>query len=189
MPSVYLISDTHFSHNNICRFTRPDGSPLRPWDDANEMDEALIENWNSTVKPGDKVYHLGDVAIPRRGIKILEKLNGDKVLIKGNHDIYKLNDYLPYFRDIRSCHVMNGCFLSHVPIHTESLGRFGCNIHGHTHSRRVMKTLDSGETVIDPLYYNVCVECTNYRPILFEEVLKNIKQQEGSSGFRDHVWD
>ncbi|MGA1873758.1 MAG: hypothetical protein ACMUHY_08805, partial [Thermoplasmatota archaeon] len=45
----------------------------------------------------------------------------DKVLIKGNHDIFKLTDYTKYFRDIRGYHVMNGLILSHIPISKDSL--------------------------------------------------------------------
>ena len=43
MPAVFLVSDTHFGHAGVCRFTRNDGcTPLRPWDDAAEMDEAMV---------------------------------------------------------------------------------------------------------------------------------------------------
>ena len=140
MPSVFLVSDTHFGHSGVCRFMRNDGvTKLRPWDDPNEMDEAMVKLWNQKVKPGDKVYHLGDVVINRKALAIMHRLNGDKVLIKGNHDIFKLEDYTKYFRDIRGYHVMNGMIFSHVPVHPESLARFGCNVHGHLHANRVMK--------------------------------------------------
>lgn len=165
MPSVWLVSDTHFSHLGVCRFLRADGTKLRPWDDPDEMDEEMVQLWNETVKPNDKVYHLGDVAINRRGLKVLRRLNGDKVLIKGNHDIFKLKDYTEYFRDIRAYHVMDRFILSHIPIHPQQQGRFKGNIHGHLHSNFV---LDS-EGFPDPFYLNVCVEQTGYKPILFEE--------------------
>jgi len=84
------------------------------------MDEDMIEKWNNVVGPKDKVYHLGDVVINRKAIPTLARLNGDKVLIKGNHDIFKLSDYTPYFRDIRGYHVMNNYILSHVPVHPDS---------------------------------------------------------------------
>ena len=166
MPSVWLISDPHFSHEGVCRFLRNDGSKLRPWDNAQEMDEALVENWNETVKPKDKVYVLGDVAINRRGLQVLFRLNGDKVLIKGNHDIFKLSDYLPHFRDIRAYHVMDKLLLSHIPIHPQQQGRFRGNIHGHLHANLVIDKWGNP----DPFYTNVCVEQIGYKPILFEEV-------------------
>ena len=67
-----------------------DGTKMRPWDTAEEGDAAMVERWNSVVGDNDKVIHLGDVAIPRRGLKVLEQLKGRKVLIRGNHDIFKL---------------------------------------------------------------------------------------------------
>src|SRR5690606_4937366 len=122
MPSVYLVSDTHFGHAGVCRFTKADGSKLRPWDDPKLMDEDMVQLWNQTVKPEDKVYHLGDVVINRRALQIMHRLNGDKVLIKGNHDIFKLVDYTKYFRDIRAYHIMDNLILSHIPIHPQQQG-------------------------------------------------------------------
>ena len=172
MPSVFLVSDTHFGHAGVCRFLRDDGTKLRPWDDPEKMDEDMIKLWNDTVRPNDKVYHLGDVVMHRKSLSIMHRLNGDKVLIKGNHDIFKLGDYIPYFRDIRAYHVMNNMILSHIPIHPESKGRFNANIHGHLHANRVKK-----DDKIDPWYFNVSVEQIDYKPILFEEVLERIKKQ------------
>ena len=195
MPSVFLVSDTHFGHAGVCRFTRNDGcTPLRPWDDPAEMDEAMVRAWNERVRPNDKVYHLGDVVINRRALPILDRLNGDKVLIRGNHDIFRDDEYRKYFRELRAYHVMNGLILSHIPIHPESLGRFGCSIHGHLHANRVMKPAgvdpNTGEILygneIDPRYYNVSVEqLPDFAPMLFEDVLKKIKEQGGQVGFRN----
>lgn len=180
MPSVFLVSDTHFGHAGVCRFTCDDGvTKIRPWTDPNEMDEEMVKRWNETVKPTDKVYHLGDVVINRKALALMHRLNGDKVLIKGNHDIFKLEDYTRHFRDIRGYHVMNKMILSHVPVHPESQGRFTANIHGHLHQRRVMKDNGYGGRVIDPFYFNVSVEQIDFRPILFEEVLERIKEQQG----------
>jgi calcineurin-like phosphoesterase family protein len=194
MPSVFLVSDTHFGHTGVCRFTRNDGvTKLRPWDSAEEMDEAMVKAWNERVKPTDKVYHLGDVVIARKSLKIMERLNGDKVLIRGNHDIYKDEDYSKYFRSIRAYHVMNGMILSHIPLHSDSMGRFGTNIHGHTHANRVKKArgvdVRTGEVLYsdknDVRYHCVCVEQTpDFAPILFEDVIKNIEAEGGSIGFK-----
>ncbi len=185
MPSVFLVSDTHFGHAGVCRFLREDGTKLRPWDSPEEMDEHMVKVWNETVKPTDKVYHLGDVVINRKALSILHRLNGDKVLIRGNHDIFRDEEYRNFFRELRAYHVMNGMILSHIPIHTESLARFGVNIHGHLHSNRVMKDNGYGGRVIDPRYHCVCVEQTDFRPILFEDVLKKIKEEGGQIGFRN----
>jgi len=196
MPSVFLVSDTHFGHAGVCRFTRNDGvTKLRPWTDPNEMDEAMVKAWNERVKPTDKIYHLGDVVINRRALSIMSRLNGDKVLIRGNHDIFKDEDYRAHFRELRAYHVMNGLILSHIPVHEASLGRFGKNIHGHLHANQVMKArgVDArsgkvlySETEIDPRYVCVCVEqLPDFAPILFEDLLKNIKQRDIDLGFKD----
>lgn len=184
MPAVFLVSDTHFGHLGVCKFMGPDGvTKLRPWDSPEEMDEDMVKRWNETVRPNDKVYHLGDVVINRKALKTLSRLNGDKVLIKGNHDIFRLEDYTPYFRDIRAYHVMNGCILSHIPVHESNLGRFGTNIHGHLHAHRVMK-MDYGREIVDPRYHCVCVEQTDFRPILLEDVFKRIVSEGGSVGMK-----
>ena len=193
MPAVFLTSDTHFGHTGVCRFTRNDGvTKLRPWDNADEMDEAMVQRWNERVRPTDKVYHLGDVVINRRALKTLSRLNGDKVLIRGNHDIFPDVEYREYFRELRAYHVMSGMILSHIPVHVESLGRFGTNIHGHTHANRVMKPrgVDANTGTVlysdepDIRYHCVCVEQTDFAPILFEDVIKRITSEGGEVDFR-----
>ena len=187
MPGVFLVSDTHFGHTGVCRFTGKDGTKLRPWTDPNEMDEEMVKRWNERVKPTDKVYHLGDVVINRKALSIMRRLNGDKVLIRGNHDIFRDDDYRQYFRELRAYHVMRGMILSHIPLHTDSIGRFGTNIHGHTHDRRVMKNVFGKlSQEIDIRYHCVCVEQTDYTPILFEDVVKRIQAEGGEVDFRQH---
>jgi len=182
MPAIFLTSDTHFGHAGVCKFLREDGTKLRPWDDPDDMDEEMVKRWNETVRSNDKVYHLGDVVINRKALNTLYRLNGEKVLIKGNHDIFKIDEYLEFFKDVRAYHILNGCILSHIPVHEESLGRFGVNIHGHLHANRIkMKKHPSAKAVIDPRYHCVCVEQTDFRPILFEDVIKRIKDEGGTN--------
>ena len=194
MPAVFLVSDTHFGHSGVCRFMRNDGvTKLRPWDTPEEMDEEMIRRWNDTVRPTDKVYHLGDVVINRRALPTLARLNGDKVLIRGNHDIFRDDEYRQYFRELRAYHVMNGMILSHIPVHSDSLGRFGVNIHGHTHANRVRKARGvdavTGEILYsdepDFRYHCVCVEQTDFTPILFEDVIARIEAEGGTVGFKN----
>jgi len=142
----------------------------------------------------DKVYHLGDVVINRKALKTLGRLNGDMVLIRGNHDIFRDTEYGQYFRELRAYHVMNGLILSHIPVHEASMGRFGTNIHGHLHANRVKRARGvdarTGEVLysdeIDVRYHCVCVEQTpDFAPILFEDVLKRIQEEGGVVGFRN----
>lgn len=195
MPATFLVSDTHFGHAGVCRFTHPDDPEvkLRPWSDPDEMDEEMIRRWNDTVRPSDKVYHLGDVVINRKALKTLSRLNGDKVLIRGNHDIFPDNEYREYFRELRAYHVLNGMILSHIPVHEASLGRFGTNIHGHLHATRVKRArgVDARTGAVlystenDVRYHCVCVEQTDFRPILLEDVYKRIEAEGGEIGFKN----
>lgn len=69
---------------------------------------------------------------------------------------------------------MSGLILSHVPVHPDSIERFGCNVHGHLHFRRVMK-----DDKIDSRYFNVSVECIDFAPISLEELRARIIEQGG----------
>jgi len=194
MPTTFLISDTHFGHEKTCTtFRREDGSPLRPFASAEEMDEAMFSRWNARVRPNDKVYHLGDVVISRRFLSVLARLNGDKVLIRGNHDIFRDEEYRTYFRELRAYHVLNGMILSHIPVHEASLGRFGVNIHGHLHASRVKRArgVDARTGAVlygtdnDLRYHCVCVEQTDFAPILLDDVYKRIQAEGGEIGWRN----
>lgn len=159
---TFIISDTHFGHYNILKFLRKDGTPLRPDTSIVDHDERLISNWNSVVSAQDKVYHLGDVGFLSftRLASVLKQLNGTKVLIKGNHDHFKLSQYQQYFKDVRAYHVLDKFILSHIPIHPESISRWVGNIHGHVHDN----------SLNDNRYINVSVENINYTPIDFESI-------------------
>ena len=174
---TFLISDLHLGHNNVYRFEHHEtGKRIRPWaDNADDGDRILAERWNSVVSPSDKVYVLGDVSIARKGLKKLSDFNGRKILVRGNHDIFKLSDYTPYFDDVRGSHKLDEFILSHIPIHQESLARWTRgNIHGHLHSNRVMRRTWYGKLVEDNRYINVSVEQLNGYPIDFEIIKKGM---------------
>lgn len=165
MYNVFVISDTHFGHTNCYSFLNSDGTKMRPWDNDLEADEYMIEQWNKVVKPNDRIYHLGDVTFNRnKGDLILPRLNGRKVLIKGNHDIFKPSWYLKYFDDIRACHNLDNYLLTHFPVHSSSKVRFIRNLHGHIHTSSLVPE--------DDWYRNCCVEVNNYAPIPFELIME-----------------
>jgi len=178
MAKTFLIGDTHFGHSNIVKFTRKDGTFLRPWRNILDHDQALIENWNKVVQPCDKVYHLGDVGFKNATyiIMVLQSLNGTKVLIKGNHDVHKLSQYTQIFKDVRAYHQLNNIFLAHIPIHPDCLDRWRGQVHGHTHANSVMlrNWLDDPISP-DKRYMNVSCEQINYTPIDFEKVNEYFK--------------
>ncbi len=82
MSKIWFTSDTHYYHSNIIKYCN------RPYKDVEEMNEALIRNFNAVVRPEDTVYHLGDFGFSHvdKLKYILSRLNGNKVLIYGNHD-------------------------------------------------------------------------------------------------------
>lgn len=163
---IFLISDTHFGHSNILTFLNKDGSNVRSFPSVEMMDEYMIQNWNNVVGKNDKVYHLGDLTFSNKKLnEIMPRLNGTKVLIKGNHDNLKPNQYLQYFKDIRAYHILDKFLLSHIPVHIDSRERWKANIHGHLHNN----------IIDDPNYINVSVERINYTPIDFEEIRSRFK--------------
>ena len=168
--SAFVTSDTHFGHAKMLTFIHIDGTPVRSFSSLEEMHETIVERWNKTVHPRDTVYHLGDVAIPRSGLRVLERLNGRKILVRGNHDIFKLQDYAKYFDDIRGCFYRDGLMFSHVPLHRDCFAadpyhKHLGNVHGHMHRHLVMH---NGEP--DQYYFNACVEQHDYFPVALEDI-------------------
>jgi calcineurin-like phosphoesterase family protein len=165
--SAFVTSDLHLGHTKILDFLAPDGSPLRPFSSLEEMHETLIERWNKLVNPKDRIYILGDVAIPRSGLRLLGRFNGSKVLVRGNHDIFSLKDYLPYFHDIRGAFFREGLIYTHIPVHPCNLsGRYVGNVHGHLHSHLVYT--DDGQ--VDKRYFNSCLERNSFTPVPLEKI-------------------
>ena len=175
--SQFFTADLHFGHNNVINFTYPDGTKCRPYDSVEDMEDAMVQAHNEIVKPTDKVYMLGDIAFNARGLEKVKQMNGIKILVKGNHDQLKLNKYVDVFKDVRGCHVMNGLVFTHIPIHVDQLGRFGCNVHGHLHGSKVMQ----GDK-IDPRFLCVSVEHTDLKPLEFEDMVERIVAQGGKLG-------
>lgn len=162
--NIWFISDTHFGHENMyTKFTLADGSPARPFKSAEEADCLMAERWNKLVKPSDHVYHLGDVAIDRKYLEVLGRLNGHKRLVRGNHDIFKTKFYAAYFEEIYGVRVMDRLIFSHIPLAIECLEspkRQWVNVHGHLHTAKLTNSH----------YLNVCVEHTEYAPISLETI-------------------
>jgi len=161
---IWVISDTHFNHENIIGYCN------RPFTSSKEMDEQMIENWNSVVKDGDIVYHLGDVYFGVDGRDSLSKLKGRKRLILGNHDDGKDQFLQKSFGKINVWRMFPefGLLLTHVPVHESTLERWEnpttkydlINIHGHIHEK----------VAPSKLHRNVSVEQTNYTPVNIEEL-------------------
>ena len=173
--TIWFISDTHFDHENILKFKRDDGSPVRDFISVVEMNETIIARWNEHIRPSDHVYHLGDVTMARGKAwkhidTIMSRLNGHRRIVLGNHDQLNSEWYFRQFEKVVSYRVLDDLLFSHIPVHTDSLGRFKVNVHGHTHTRPVLLSPHHP----DPRYINVCVEQTNYTPVSLEALKANL---------------
>jgi calcineurin-like phosphoesterase family protein len=169
MRNIFIISDTHFGHKNILKFTdSTSGLHIRPqFSSIEEMDDHIVDRWNSVVNDEDIVYHLGDVYF-EDGHKALPRLKGRKRLILGNHDNGKSSYIQSNFQKVLMWRMFPefDMLLSHVPVHPSTLGfKANYNIHGHTHVNDVN----------DPRYFNVCVEKMDYTPISIEDLKIRLK--------------
>jgi calcineurin-like phosphoesterase family protein len=170
MSNIFVISDTHFNHENILKFKDKDDKPVRNFSDVHEMNEIMIKNWNAMIGTKDKVYHLGDVYFGNadRASKILSRLNGKKRLVLGNHDNFKGSVLHKFFEKVMLWRRFDHLLLTHVPVHESTLseGRFEkrdmWNIHGHIHQNQSPKGR----------YHCVCVEHTAYAPVPLDKLLK-----------------
>jgi len=165
---IWVISDTHLNHENILDFRDELGNRIRPFSSVKEMNDCILDRWNSVVKAGDIVYHLGDVAFgSKEDFKTLwPKFNGSKRLVVGNHDDVKFMSSGGFFKKVSMWRVFTefGLIFTHVPIHQSGLytpGRKGLfNIHGHIHHN------PSPEGP----YFNVSSEAIFYTPMHIEDL-------------------
>lgn len=183
---VFFTSDTHFGHSNIIKYCQ------RPFNSAEHMDEVLINNWNEVVSPQDIVFHLGDFCFgsDKEWIKILQRLNGTKYLILGNHDLKKIansNQIKDYFADInmqmRVVVDKQKMLLNHYPFLCFEGGyQNAWQLFGHVHSSKHSTGLDKERLVhLFPTQYDVGVDNNNYRPVSFSQVSQIITEQQANA--------
>ena len=190
----FVISDHHLGHTNSWeKFKLEDGSPLRPFSSNEEMNETMIERHNAKVKEQDTVYFLGDVVINKKYLELVKRMNGRKILVRGNHDIFKDEEYREVgFEQLHGVRVFVDKFiLSHIPLHPDCVTeRFRVNVHGHLHANQVMSWQVIDEDIVykpDPRYLCVCVEQTDYTPLHFDEVEERIQDRWDDSVYESPV--
>lgn len=185
--NTWLISDTHFNHEQMIYFRDWSGNLTRPgFTSLDDMNQYMIDNWNSVVKSTDVVYHLGDVVFGDDKVKWMEnnwnKLNGIKHLIIGNHDDIAMMCGYQWFKTVQLWKHFKeyNILCTHVPLHYGSLKRplnadgktsvenliweEAINVHGHIHSNPSP----------DGPYKCVCVEQIGYTPINIEELANEL---------------
>ena len=187
---VFFTSDTHFGHSNIIKYC------ARPFDTTNNMDEALINNWNAKVPKDGIVYHLGDFAWGSINYweKIREQLNGEIILVYGNHDEKYLNNERMYklFKEVTP---QKKIWINKIPIYMNhypflcfggSYKGLGATwqVYGHVHSNpRSEEGLDHKRLVnCFPTQYDVGVDNNNFTPISFDELHSYINNRQMSLG-------
>lgn len=184
--NIFFTSDTHFNHPNILKYCS------RPFSSVEEMDEAIIENWNNVVGPEDIVFHLGDVGFKSaiRVREILDRLHGRIYLVAGNHDRKLLTDNLKTRFEFVSQQLYirvndQPIYLNHFPFLCFD-GVYGrrdnsrtWQLFGHVHSGPRTKTgLDCQRLVnLFPTQYDVGVDNNSYTPISFDRVGEIISDQ------------
>ncbi len=187
---IWLISDLHFSHNNIIKFLSKNpekkGQLMRPgFRDIHHHNQHLCDRINSVVKPQDHVWHGGDFGKP----EILQNLNGKWRNILGNHDEFKYMRKVTRFEKIEAWRRWNidgvKFVQTHFPIYMSLWNpkdssdpanpesrSYLFNVHGHLHDLIIRK--ENGQP--DPRYLNISVECLkDYTPVHIEEIAKTLK--------------
>lgn len=162
---IYFISDTHFYHYNIIQYCD------RPFGNIEDMNEHMIQKWNSIVTPEDTVYFLGDFGFGDKEMltNICFQLNGKKIMLRGNHDYRRGKQS---WRDIgfeevydKKIEFSNNIILSHEP---KEVPEEVLNIHGHIHNIPLSQNFNKDN------HFCVSVEMIDYVPITLEEILKKM---------------
>lgn len=185
--SIYFTSDTHFGHINIIKYcNRPflfdyELDKDRLYDqqniDVEKMDETLIKNWNAVVTAQDTIYHLGDFAFykdQKKTRNVIRRLNGNKVLILGNHDKYLEPETLKMFNSVHLYYELN------VP--DEDVGKqmivlchYAMRVWNKSHHGSWMLFGHSHGTLPDEpnsLSLDVGSDCYGYTPISYDRIKK-----------------
>ncbi len=150
----FIISDLHLNHKNIIKYTN------RPFRNVAHMNREIIKRWNDIVDKKDRVYFLGDLAFGKHKLSWLDRLNGEIIIVKGNHDNVMWDGVFEMEININGENIL----LVHSP-HTLARSFPGWIIHGHFHHHQ--KLIDCKKKRI-----NVSCENLNYTPIELMELLR-----------------
>ena len=183
---LWFTSDTHFCHQNIIRWC------ARPWETATEMDESMIDLWNSVVPKDSDVWHLGDFCFAGsdRWKTIRGKLNGRIHLVLGNHDSIASGPMLDLFESthpgIARLQVEHQeIWLSHFPLLCWTGSDKGAwNLFGHVHTMNAEHQLGSDSVRVEKCkvwnQYDVGVDLNNYKPVSYNYLKTILKNDQGN---------
>lgn len=168
--STFFTSDLHFGHSRVIEYCK------RPFQNVQEMDEALIRNWNAVVAKKDLVHVVGDLSFhgPLKTLEILSRLNGSIVLVKGNHDKKLKPEVLSRFAFIKDLYTakvedpevtggVQRIVLCHYAMRVWDGSHRGVwHLYGHSH----------GSLPDDPCSrsFDIGVDNHDYHPVSYERV-------------------
>lgn len=165
---LFFTSDTHFFHKRMLEF--------RPFDSVEEMNERLVDKWNTTVTDKDEIWHLGDVSFGNweKTSQILARLNGRKHLVLGNHDKQfknRLPEFFQSVQDYRELKYQDAFFvLMHYPLLRWDRGHYGTiHLHGHCHGNLPLENIRR---------FDVGVDAVGFVPISADQILTAAQTRE-----------
>ena len=178
---IWITSDTHFSHQKSFLYEP------RGFSSATEMNQAIVERWNSVVKPEDTVYHLGDIALSdtEDAIKYIKNLKGNIIWIRGNHcttnRIKRISEACPNIHllgtpDTSYATVIKSgkwhFYLSHYPTLTGNREEWRkiVNLCGHSHTQDKWADWDK-------MCYHVEMDAHDCYPVNLEEIKNDIHEK------------
>lgn len=166
MSKVFMTADLHLGHKNIMLYDN------RPFSSLDAMHNYIIKQWNKTVTKADTVFVLGDVSFLdfEHTQLIISKLNGKKILIRGNHDKGHSDEWFTKcgFVKVIAFPIIYKDFyiLSHKPMYMNCSSAY-FNIHGHIHTNKLNENL----------FFNVGIMNHDYKPVDFEDIKNHIKTE------------
>lgn len=193
--TIRYIADMHFDHGNCIAFD------ARPFRDTEHMNEEMIARWNSVVKPEDHTYILGDFCWKKedRWLELLPRLNGQKTLILGNHDIGP-NKSRRFFADVKDYKVVddNGrkVVLCHFPMPCYRNHFYGWyHLYGHVHTSFEWNMMEHNRYLFEELYSKPCemynvgamLPYMNYTPRTLDEIVTGYKEWKGKQNGTEQV--
>ena len=172
--NLFLGADFHFDNANVIKHSN------RPYETVEQMNEALVENWNKKVSTKDTTIIIGDFAWKNHGHWI-SALNGKKILVLGSHD-KMAKRYLQCFTDVKMIYYFTIKDRPFVASHCcqriwEKCHYGSVHVHGHSHGR--LKTYN--------LSFDMGVDCNNYQPVSSEELLSMVAKREEEMSSRGRI--
>ena len=185
-PTYWFGSDFHFGHGNILSHCD------RPFESMEHQDEVLISTWNSYVKPGDVAFILGDFSFykPEKTSNILRRMNGQKTLVRGNHDYSREVVHTQGWSRVLTYHEQrldkDRVVMSHFPfLSWHQMHRGAYHLHGHSHGSLAYPDALKSARIMDVGIDHIAKLVGEYRPLKWGEI-RDLLSERSSGVSVDH---